>query len=319
MAKPSRFDWFFRPHMPDEDRPLSAELRFAEALAELPAIERSALALSEIGGLGTDEIAQRLGTDVAVVRKVLARARQTVRTTIAVRGRRGLSALVPFQSWWSSGSVGPAVRTAGAVAAAVIGTGVAIGGAAADPPRPPLVSPDPPAVRALDKPQDRPGAAVVAASGVGAVLAERARAPESASGPAAVRPGAHDYGDIGARPAEPATTRPPSAPARRADEPEIGARPAPPSAAEPAPPATPLPEAPAPGPSPAAPPPPPLPFPTPYPVPVPVPTPAPAPLPVPIPAPAPTSVPAPVPVPLPPIESPVETPTPSLPAPPPLP
>ena len=153
-SKPSRFDWFFRPHMPDEDRPLSAELRFAEALAELPAIERSALALSEIGGLGTDEIALRLGTDAAVVRKVLARARETVRATIAVRGRRGLTAFLPFQNWWSTGSAAPVVRTAGAVAAAVIGTGVAIGGAAADAPRDPLVSPDPPTVRALDEPRE---------------------------------------------------------------------------------------------------------------------------------------------------------------------
>lgn len=70
------FDWFFRPHLADEDLPLSAELRFAEALAELPAIERSALALSEIGGLDTNEIAERLGTEVAVVRKLLVRARR---------------------------------------------------------------------------------------------------------------------------------------------------------------------------------------------------------------------------------------------------
>ena len=74
MPRPTRFDWLFRPQVADVDLPLSAEGRFAEALAELPAVERSVLALSEIGGLDTAEIAERLGTDPAVVRKLLARA-----------------------------------------------------------------------------------------------------------------------------------------------------------------------------------------------------------------------------------------------------
>lgn len=272
MAKASRFDWCFRPHMPDEDRPLSAELRFAEALAELPAIERSALALSEIGGLGAEEIAQRLGTDAVVVRKVLARAREAVRATIAERGRRSLTALIPFQSWWSSGSTAPVVRTAGAVAAAVIGTGVAIGGAAADPPRPPLVSPDPPVVRAIDRPHDRHDR--VARNAVPQPpVQERAQQPPAAAGRTVVRPESGHFGDIGSRPGATAA-RPPHAPARRADEPEMGARPAPPPAAERR-----LPAVPVTG-EPAAPPPP-LPFPTPYPLPVPVPAPAPQPAPVP--------------------------------------
>lgn len=271
MGKPSRFDWFFRPQMPDEDRPLSAELRFAEALAELPAIERSALALSEIGGLGTDEIAQRLGTDAAVVRKVLARARETVRATIAVRGRRSLTALIPFQNWWSTGSTAPVVRTAGAVAAAVIGTGVAIGGAAADPPRPPLVAPDPPTVREIDKPQDR-RAAVAAAAVPDPAPPERAQQPRAAAGPASVRPEGDHYGDIGGRPSIPAG---PDAPAQRAGEPEIDSRPEPAPAAEPGL-TDPLAEEPPPTP------PPPLPFPTPYPLPVPLlPTPTPAAVPLP--------------------------------------
>lgn len=272
MAKASRFDWFFRPHMPDEDRPLSAELRFAEALAELPAIERSALALSEIGGLGTEEIAQRLGTDAVVVRKVLARAREAVRATIAERGRRSLTALVPFQSWWSSGSTAPVVRTAGAVAAAVLGTGVAIGGAAADSPRPPLVSPDPPVVRAIDGPQARHDDVATPAVPEPPVQ-ERAQQPPATAGRAAMRPESDHFGDIGPRPGATAA-RPRHAPARRADEPEIGARPAPPPAAERRFPTVPVTEEP-----PA--PPPPLPFPTPYPLPVPVPAPTPQPAPLP--------------------------------------
>ena len=291
MAKPSRFDWFFRPHLADEDRPFSAELCFAEALAELPAIERSALALSEIGGLGADEIAQRLGTDAAVVRKVLARARETVRATIAVRGRRGLSALIPFQSWWSSGSTAPVVRTAGAVAAAVIGTGVAIGGAAADPPRAALTSPDPPVVREIDEPQDRrAGAPAPAVSG--APASELVQQPPATAGPAALRPEGDRYGDIGGRPGLPADTY---APARRAGEPEIGSRPGPAPDTEPG----------LTGPLPEEPPPPPLPFPTPYPVPAPIPAPVPLP---------------PVdPLPVPPVETPAIPETPALPSPPPLP
>lgn len=266
MANPSRFDWFFRPNLADEDLPLSAELRFAEALAELPAIERSALALSEIGGLGTEEIAQRLGTDVTVVQKLLVRARLTVRATIAVRARRGVLALIPFQNWWSSGSTGPVVRTAGAVAAAVLGTGIAIGGAAADRSRPVLVSPDPPVVRSLKVPRDRHVPTARAPAADRPVRAQSSA--EDAAGPATVRPESDRYGDIGARPDAP--TGGPSAPARRGDEPEIGARltplPAPAPTTE-----SPLEEPPAP---------PPLPFPTPYPAPVlpPVPIPAPVPL-----------------------------------------
>ena len=57
-------------------------------------MERSALALSEIGGLDTSEIAYRLGTDPAVVRKLLFHARESVRGSLTARrppraGRRG--------------------------------------------------------------------------------------------------------------------------------------------------------------------------------------------------------------------------------------
>ncbi len=157
MSRPRRFDWLFRPQLADEDLPLSAEARFAEALAELPAVERSVLALSEIGGLDTLEIADRLGTDPVVVRKLLARARESVRTSLETRGRRGITALIPFQSWWQTGSSAPVVRATGAVAAAVVGTGVAIGGASAEAPRAVLAAADPPAAHVIAKPpRDRP-------------------------------------------------------------------------------------------------------------------------------------------------------------------
>ena len=88
MSKPTRFDWLFRPQLADEDLPLSAGRRFAEAMADLPAMERSALALSEIGGLDTKEIAERLGTDPAVVRKLLSHARESVSASASGSARR---------------------------------------------------------------------------------------------------------------------------------------------------------------------------------------------------------------------------------------
>ena len=150
MSKPARFDWLFRPQMADVDLPLSAEGRFAEALAELPAVERSALALSEIGGLETDEIAERLGTEPAVVQKLLARARESVRASLSATGRRGLAALLPLQSVWQPGASGSAVRAAGVVAAAVVAPSVLIGGAAADAPHARAIPADPPVVGAAE-------------------------------------------------------------------------------------------------------------------------------------------------------------------------
>lgn len=196
MSRPKRFDWLFRPQMADADLPLSAEARFAEALAELPAVERSALALSEIGDLDTNEIAERLGTDPVVVGKLLVRARESVRTSLAVRGRSGLSALFPFQNWWQTGSSAPVVRAAGVVAAAVVGSSVAIGGAAADSPRATLTSPDPPQARALERPSSRAlvgtGARVrasVATAAAGGVAAARQDAVAGAGARRSVRPG----------------------------------------------------------------------------------------------------------------------------------
>jgi hypothetical protein len=150
MPRP-RFDWLFRPQLADVDLPLSAEARFAEALADLPAVERSALALSEIGGLDPNEIAERLGTDPAVVRKLLARARQSVRASLASRARRGLTALLPFQGLWQAGSSAPTLRAAGLVAAAVVAPTVAIGGAQADAPRAALIPADTSVHRALER------------------------------------------------------------------------------------------------------------------------------------------------------------------------
>ena len=185
MPRPTRFDWLFRPQVADVDQPLSAEARFAEALAELPAVERSALALSEIGGLDTYEIAERLGTDPAVVRKLLARASESVRASLATRGRRGLTALLPLQSLFHLGSSAPTMRAAGLVAAAAVAPTVVIAGAGADAPHPSLTRPDAAVVRAPERSRRGPFTTSRArvslarrAPAVAVTRRERATAPE---------------------------------------------------------------------------------------------------------------------------------------------
>jgi len=316
MARPGRFDWLFRPQIADEDMPLSAEARFAEALADLPAVERSALALSEIGGLDTFEIAERLGTDPVVVRKLLARARESVQTSIAVRSRRGLSALIPFQNWWHSGSSAPVVRAAGAVAAAVVGTGVAIGGASADLPREVLKSPDPPVLRTLETSLSRREAPSKAQGVAGAAVKKseaeikakpRAKRDERPTNRAAA------WGTAGASAQSAPAASNPSATHVVGDEPDLGSSPAP----EPGPrtrPDRPVPAAPAQSevgvPAPSRPVPVHVPVEAPVAVPVPVPVPVPA-----VPVPAPLPVPAPVPAPLPPVVVPPVAPPPVEPPP----
>lgn len=136
MADPGRFDWLFRPQERDEDMPLSAEARFAEAFRRLSAEERSALALSDIGGLGSEEIATRMGTEREIVEGLIARARESIRAALVEPGRRLLGAFGAFQHGWLQGGVaGPTGRSAGAVAAAVLGIGAAFDGSAL-PPRP---------------------------------------------------------------------------------------------------------------------------------------------------------------------------------------
>jgi len=231
LSKPRRFDWLFRPQMADEDLPLSAEALFAEALAELPAVERSALALSEIGGLDASEIAERLGTDPAVVRKLLARARESVRASLAMRGR-GLTALLPFQSLWQTGPSAPVVRAAGVVAAAVIGPSVVVGGAGAEAPHAAAAPSRPLRVQAFERPERGalPVRVHVATAAVpspqtvleGAVAAERG----------SVRPGAGLRRDRGAAVASPSVPPPRAEPSAT---PVVRERPAPPPPAEPAP------------------------------------------------------------------------------------
>jgi hypothetical protein len=122
VPDPRRFDWLFRPQTRDEDEPLSAEARFAEAFSELPAVERSALALSELGGLDAEEIARRLGTERDIAAALVARARAAVRASLGERSRRIVGALLP-------------VHAPFAVAVAAAGVAVHVPAPAASPPR----------------------------------------------------------------------------------------------------------------------------------------------------------------------------------------
>lgn len=161
MADPRRFDWLFRPQERDEDTPLSAEARFAEAFGRLSAEERSALALSDIGGLGHEEIATRMGTEREIVEDLIARARESMRAALVDRSRRLLGALGAFQHAWVAG--GPATRAAGAVAVAALGIGAAFDGStiAPDAPATPPAAAD---LRGGDNERAQRSTAVAAAS-----------------------------------------------------------------------------------------------------------------------------------------------------------
>jgi hypothetical protein len=224
--KHHRFNWlqWTRRH---EDEALTADAEFAEAFSELPAQEKSVLALAEIGGLQPGEIAHRLHTDVVVIDAMLARARRTMRAKL--RAKRGWPSLVPLDGWLSSAGPGPslAVRAAGAVAAAALGTGIvvaAVEDAAADPPQP-VVHAERPVARAL---------AVVPVSRAPARAAAHARGQERAepTGAAVVRlPPARGHFVADPDEAPPGGTSPPQAPAHDPGGPE----PAPPPAAAPEP------------------------------------------------------------------------------------
>jgi len=219
------FDWFFRPAGSAEDAPLSEETAFADVLAELPAVERSALALSEIGGLEPEEIAARLGTDLEVATTVLGRARATARMKLRDR-RAGLAALVPWQ-WLLPGGA-PAARAAGVVAAAVVGTSVVATTAA------PEAAAERPAPVVRVQQEERPAVAPLRTVHPAAPLAAPAGGLRRAAPAAAPAPTASARLVVGPRRAAPAgapaartralvpsgrPTRPPAPPPRRAPAP----------------------------------------------------------------------------------------------------
>jgi RNA polymerase sigma-70 factor (ECF subfamily) len=212
-----------REELTDADFPLTAELphelarALAEALAELPAVERRVFVLRELGGRSYEEIADETETSVGAVQMQLFRARRTLRGLLEppqVERRRRAGLLVPAPGWLTTLFTRADVsvltpRAAGAVGAAVLavaGTTVAVKDVGAGQ-EPPAVDPAPAAV-----------------SGV--------RAGGGAPRPPARRPAATVAVRDDARPA-PAARR--GAPARR---PQAPAAATPPRSPVPAPPET---------------------------------------------------------------------------------
>jgi RNA polymerase sigma factor (sigma-70 family) len=126
---------------PDEAGPSAVELR--EAIARLGPRQRKALVLREIAGRSYAEIAAALELSVPAVETLLFRARRALRQELtgwepARPRRRRLTALLPWPltspgdaagslAGWA-GSQGAAVKVAGALSAAALGTGVALQG-----------------------------------------------------------------------------------------------------------------------------------------------------------------------------------------------
>jgi RNA polymerase sigma factor (sigma-70 family) len=122
---------------PDREGPTADDIRVA--LARLRPAQREALVLREIGGRSYVEIASAMDMSVPAVETLLFRARKALRVELddeAPRTRgRVLGGLVPLPGfgWDGIGSLvgwltgrGASVKVAGAVSAAVLGTGIGI-------------------------------------------------------------------------------------------------------------------------------------------------------------------------------------------------
>jgi RNA polymerase sigma factor (sigma-70 family) len=205
------------------------ELR--DALARLPANQRAALVLREIGGLGYGEIAARLALSVPSVQMLLFRARRALRAELEADAprRRAGGWLWPFQPWLAEMIARHALvpRAAGVAAAGAVGA-TALTGSDAPPPVRAAQATPPPAVLA---------AVEVAAPAPRTHARRTARpAPPPAPARAAARPPARTVAPVPA-PAPPPAPRPPPAPPPP---------PEPPAPAAPPPPAPPAPSLPAP-------------------------------------------------------------------------
>ena len=126
---------------PDEAGPSAVEIR--QALQRLGPRQRQALVLREIAGRSYAEIATALDLSVPAVEALLFRARRALRLELtgwepAAPRRRRLGALLPWPPaspadaagsllGWTAGQ-GAAVKVAGALSAAALGTGIALQG-----------------------------------------------------------------------------------------------------------------------------------------------------------------------------------------------
>ena len=135
---------------PDDAGPSAVEIR--QALARLGPRQRQALVLREIAGRTYAEIAAALDLSVPAVEALLFRARRALRLELtgwepAAPPRRRLGALLPWPPaspvdaagsllGWAAGK-GAAVKAAGALSAAALGTGIAFQGGDRTPADPP--------------------------------------------------------------------------------------------------------------------------------------------------------------------------------------
>jgi RNA polymerase sigma-70 factor, ECF subfamily len=123
---------------PESEGPSGAEIR--QALQRLRPNQRAVLVLREIGGLSYSEIAETLGLSLSAVETLIFRSRRALREELAAGEERALVKVGGITLWplpvalsgaagklagWF-GSRAAAAKVAGAVGAAVIGTGVAV-------------------------------------------------------------------------------------------------------------------------------------------------------------------------------------------------
>lgn len=208
---------------PEADGPTAAEIR--EALLRLRPNQRAVIVLREIGGLSYREIAETLGLSVPAVETLLFRSRRALREELAAEEREvvrvGGIVLWPLPAAFSDalgslavwlGRRGVAVKVAGAVGAAVIGTGAAVQAGALPVPgnAPPPDREEPVAVAAASVPDEPPRARAAAPGKTVEKKATKPRRESVVSRPARAREaspaaeGAADPAASGALPALPA-------------------------------------------------------------------------------------------------------------------
>ncbi len=192
---------------PDREGPSADDIRVA--LERLRPAQREALVLREIGGRSYIEIAAAMDMSVPAVETLLFRARKALRVELddeAPRTRgRVLGGLLPFPGfgWDGFGSLagwltgrGATVKVAGAVSAAVLGTGVGIQQGVVLPSEPAPAEASTPAAAPAER--DVPRAAVVAPSPAKMTPARSSKKPAPVVKPkrTAVRPQANATNEV---------------------------------------------------------------------------------------------------------------------------
>jgi RNA polymerase sigma-70 factor, ECF subfamily len=189
---------------PESDAPSGAEIR--QALQRLRPNQRAVLVLREIGGLSYSEIAETLGLSLSAVETLIFRSRRALREELAAGEERALvkvggitiwplpvalsGAAGKLAGWFGSRAV--AAKVAGAVGAAVIGTGVAVETGVVDLPGA-LAAKETPKVGSVSPGElgqsQAPGSGAGSATGAKATKASNTGSPSDAPGTAGASPG----------------------------------------------------------------------------------------------------------------------------------